>query len=148
VITPVGYLQTSRAEVATRLLESCHATLDALSERVGYGDPSTFLHFDERRIVSIKSVCHISLNKRTIGRARRRRRKVLRAARNTPTVPRQTISCWPDQEWSYIECQSAADTGRTGAPEPDALSDTPPKLAAAVPFCAVTRASSAWILFG
>src|SRR3984957_1128424 len=40
--TPVGYLQTLRVEVAKRLLESGDVDLDAISERVGYGDPSTF----------------------------------------------------------------------------------------------------------
>ena len=40
--TPVGYLQTLRVEIAKRLLESGDVDLEAISERVGYGDPSTF----------------------------------------------------------------------------------------------------------
>lgn len=40
--TPIGYLQTLRVEVAKRLLESGDVALDDISERVGYGDPSTF----------------------------------------------------------------------------------------------------------
>ncbi len=40
--TPVGYLQTLRVEVAKRLLESGEVELDAIGQRVGYGDLSTF----------------------------------------------------------------------------------------------------------
>jgi transcriptional regulator GlxA family with amidase domain len=40
--TPVGYLQTLRVEIAKRLLESGDVDLEAISERVGYADPSTF----------------------------------------------------------------------------------------------------------
>ena len=40
--SPVGYLQTLRVEVAKRLLESGEVELDDISQRVGYGDLSTF----------------------------------------------------------------------------------------------------------
>jgi transcriptional regulator GlxA family with amidase domain len=40
--TPLEYLQNLRVEVAKRVLESGRVSLEAVTQRVGYGDPSTF----------------------------------------------------------------------------------------------------------
>ena len=46
---PLGYLQTLRVEVAKRLLESGGIGLDVVSQRVGYGDLSTFRQLFKRK---------------------------------------------------------------------------------------------------
>lgn len=46
---PLEYLQTLRVEVAKRLLESGHTSLEAVSLRVGYGDLSTFRQLFKRK---------------------------------------------------------------------------------------------------
>jgi transcriptional regulator GlxA family with amidase domain len=46
---PLEYLQTLRVEVAKRLLESGRIGLDDVSERVGYGDLSTFRQLFKRK---------------------------------------------------------------------------------------------------
>lgn len=47
--SPVGYLQTLRVEVAKRLLESGEVHIDAIGERVGYSDLSTFGQLFKRK---------------------------------------------------------------------------------------------------
>jgi transcriptional regulator GlxA family with amidase domain len=46
--TPVGHLQTLRIEFAKSLLETTVLTVDAVSERVGYIDPSSFRRLFKR----------------------------------------------------------------------------------------------------
>lgn len=46
---PLEYLQTLRVEVAKQLLEAGRTGFDAVSERVGYGDPSTFRQLFKRK---------------------------------------------------------------------------------------------------
>ena len=46
---PLEYLQTLRVEIAKRLLESGRVGFDVVSERVGYGDPSTFRQLFKRK---------------------------------------------------------------------------------------------------
>jgi transcriptional regulator GlxA family with amidase domain len=45
---PLKYLQTLRVDVAKRLLERGRLTIDSVSERVGYGDLSTFRRLFKR----------------------------------------------------------------------------------------------------
>jgi len=47
--TPLEYLQTLRVEVAKRVLESGRVSLEAVTQRVGYGDPSTFRELFKRK---------------------------------------------------------------------------------------------------
>jgi transcriptional regulator GlxA family with amidase domain len=46
--TPIGYLQSLRVEFAKRLLETTKLSIDAVSERVGYGDLSSFRRLFKR----------------------------------------------------------------------------------------------------
>ncbi|TFV72847.1 helix-turn-helix domain-containing protein [Bradyrhizobium frederickii] len=46
--TPLHYLQSLRIDVAKRLLETKDLTMDAVSQRVGYGDLSTFRRLFKR----------------------------------------------------------------------------------------------------
>jgi transcriptional regulator GlxA family with amidase domain len=46
---PLEYLQTLRVEVAKRLLESGGIGVDVVSQRVGYGDLSTFRQLFKRK---------------------------------------------------------------------------------------------------
>jgi transcriptional regulator GlxA family with amidase domain len=46
---PLEYLQTLRVEVAKRMLEKGRISLEAVSERVGYGDPTTFRQLFKRK---------------------------------------------------------------------------------------------------
>jgi transcriptional regulator GlxA family with amidase domain len=46
---PLGYLQTLRVEVAKRLLEKGGIAVDVVSQRVGYGDLSTFRQLFKRK---------------------------------------------------------------------------------------------------
>jgi transcriptional regulator GlxA family with amidase domain len=46
---PLEYLQSLRVEVAKQLLEAGRTGFDAVSERVGYGDPSTFRQLFKRK---------------------------------------------------------------------------------------------------
>ncbi|EIM26266.1 GlxA family transcriptional regulator [Microvirga lotononidis] len=47
--TPLEYLQSLRIEVAKRLLEAGHASLEGVSQRIGYGDLSTFRELFKRK---------------------------------------------------------------------------------------------------
>jgi transcriptional regulator GlxA family with amidase domain len=47
--SPLEYLQSLRVEVAKRLLEVGHTSLEAVSQRVGYGDLSTFRELFKRK---------------------------------------------------------------------------------------------------
>lgn len=47
--TPLGYLQTLRVEVAKRLLEAGRTNVDDVSQRIGYGDLSTFRQLFKRK---------------------------------------------------------------------------------------------------
>jgi transcriptional regulator GlxA family with amidase domain len=46
--TPTGYAQLLKIEVAKRLLETSTLNLDAISERIGYGDLSSFRRLFKR----------------------------------------------------------------------------------------------------
>lgn len=48
-LSPLGYLQTLRVEVAKRLLESGHLSLAAIGQRIGYHDLSTFRQLFKRK---------------------------------------------------------------------------------------------------
>ena len=48
-MAPVEYLQTLRVEIAKRLLETAPVTWESISERVGYGDASTFRQLFKRQ---------------------------------------------------------------------------------------------------
>jgi transcriptional regulator GlxA family with amidase domain len=48
-MAPVEYLQTLRVEIAKHLLETAPVTWESISERVGYGDASTFRQLFKRQ---------------------------------------------------------------------------------------------------